>query len=182
MKICSKCKIAKHESEFRAKKNKSGSIGLRSQCRACDKSYKYSERGVLADKLYNQSEKCRNTAQARQRRYCQTLDGRLKKQQHCRRRREQKRKIDLQLSVDDITAIYAKFNARCFNCSRQDRLEIDHHYPLSKGYGLAINNAVILCKSCNTSKRNKMPEEFYTEKQLLILNDLLGLTSNADRV
>ena len=45
--------------------------------------------------------------------------------------------------------------------------------PLSAGYALEENNAVVLCRSCNSSKGIKQPEEFYTTVQLTKLYGIL---------
>ena len=80
-------------------------------------------------------------------------------------RRELKKKIDGYYIKEHIIITYEEFNNQCFNCKSIEKLCIDHHRPLSKGHALALDNAVILCKSCNSSKRAKDPEEFYGTKQ-----------------
>jgi 5-methylcytosine-specific restriction endonuclease McrA len=84
-------------------------------------------------------------------------------------RRQRKKQVNEHLPRNIRTIVYNKFNHQCFNCSSQNNLHIDHHFPLSKGFALTITNAALLCKSCNSSKGAKLPEEFYTKKQL---NDL----------
>jgi 5-methylcytosine-specific restriction endonuclease McrA len=88
-------------------------------------------------------------------------------------RRERKRRAGekLNISNDFINLIKIKFLNKCFNCDTTDDLCIDHHYPLSKGGSLNMNNAVLLCRSCNSSKHNKFPELFYSKDQLLILRE-----------
>lgn len=81
-----------------------------------------------------------------------------------RKRRALKRGVMESYKEERITRIV--FGNLCFNCNSSDRLEIDHHYPLSIGFPLTTDNAVLLCKSCNTSKGNKMPEVFYTKEQI----------------
>lgn len=62
----------------------------------------------------------------------------------------------------------------CFNCKRTNHLEIDHNIALINGGTNEIDNMVVLCRFCNASKSNKMPEQFYTTEQLFELNELLG--------
>jgi len=101
-----------------------------------------------------------------------------KARQKERRKRELKRKInDVLFTLEDAAKVSNEFHNQCFNCGSRERLEIDHHYPLSRGHKLTLDNAVLLCKSCNCSKGNKMPEEFYTQEQLAILNNVFGITS-----
>jgi 5-methylcytosine-specific restriction endonuclease McrA len=83
------------------------------------------------------------------------------------RRRDLKNNIDTDISEEDIKIIFDAFKNQCFKCHSKERLSIDHHYPLSKGHGLTITNAVILCKSCNSSKHDFMPVEFYSKKELI---------------
>jgi hypothetical protein len=56
------------------------------------------------------------------------------------------------------------FNHKCAICNSTDNLCIDHWYPLSKGHALSRQNAVLMCKSCNCSKHNKLPHRFYDAK------------------
>jgi 5-methylcytosine-specific restriction endonuclease McrA len=90
-----------------------------------------------------------------------------------RRRRELKKAVDSIFTIQDAAFVKNKFQNICFNCGSSERLSIDHHYPLSKGFGLSIKNAVLLCKSCNSSKNNRFPEEFYTEEKLNKLKEFL---------
>lgn len=90
-----------------------------------------------------------------------------------RKRRDLKKKMDYKYnsSIEKITRMV--FNNSCFNCKSKNNLCIDHHYPLSKGNGLAIDNAVLLCKSCNSKKFIKSPKEFYNKKQIREIDRLL---------
>jgi 5-methylcytosine-specific restriction endonuclease McrA len=40
---------------------------------------------------------------------------------------------------------------------------VDHFYPLSGGNALCVGNAIILCRSCNSKKGSKIPEQFFTK-------------------
>ena len=93
-----------------------------------------------------------------------------------RRRRDRKNKLDIHYSINDEKITRQIFNNRCFKCQSYDYLQIDHHYPLSRGYALSCHNAVLLCKFCNSSKGNKNPENFYSSQELCVLE--LVLNSN----
>jgi len=69
-------------------------------------------------------------------------------------------------TAEDEAITLKAFNNRCFNCGSNKNLTIDHHRPISKGNPLTLINAVVLCQSCNSSKSDKDPKEFYTRRQL----------------
>ena len=194
MKTCYLCNTNRPISDFYKDRSRPG--GLSSRCKACDKQkvshYFRTDNGKLTKKRYVQSPKGRIAKQRDDRKYLQTEGGRkhiyanvikynktpkgrICKQQAARRRRERKYNLDLELTSQDITLIHNRFHDSCFNCGIKEKLEIDHHNPLSNGYGLSIDNAVLLCRSCNASKRDKSPEDFYSLNQLQQLEFLLRL-------
>ena len=75
----------------------------------------------------------------------------------------------------DFILMQNLFNNMCFKCKCKENLQLDHHYPLSKGYKLSKDNAVILCQSCNSKKGTKMPESFYSDSELNQLNFIFSL-------
>lgn len=42
-----------------------------------------------------------------------------------------------------------------------NELQVDHIYPKSKGGDGATSNGQVLCRDCNITKGNKLPEEYY---------------------
>ena len=94
---------------------------------------------------------------------------------HNRTRRQRKLNINETYNEQDEQFTMNLFSNRCICCNSTDRLHIDHHYPLSKGFALSRDNAVVLCITCNTSKNNKMPEDFYTPSKLKGIEYLLAL-------
>ena len=93
-------------------------------------------------------------------------------------RRERGRNIGEFIDKNLFKKVYLKFNNQCFNCKSTEKLSVDHHYPLSKGFSLSINNAVLLCKSCNSSKSIKLPEYFYSPEQLTDLQLNYGISKS----
>jgi 5-methylcytosine-specific restriction endonuclease McrA len=95
------------------------------------------------------------------------------------------------LNLDTLTLIEEKelldiFDYKCFKCGinqedavRKDirGLVMDHHYPISIGFGLSKSNCVVLCLSCNSKKKNKMPEVFYSSEELMRLHYMGVYTS-----
>jgi len=91
-----------------------------------------------------------------------------------RKRRALKAKLKENYTIKCETITYKAFNNRCFNCKLYSNLCIDHHRPLSKGNPLTLNNAVVLCKSCNSSKGDQDPKEFYGIKKYKRLENKLN--------
>ena len=94
------------------------------------------------------------------------------------KRRERIKNINEHLSIDLIRTVYLNFNFNCYICKTNKDLSIDHHYPLSKGFALTINNAVLLCRSCNSKKGKHFPEYFYSPEQLTDLQLNYGISKS----
>ena len=107
--------------------------------------------------------------------YSQTEAGKKSSRQSKRKRRAKKVSVNEHFTKEDERDVLSKFNHQCFNCGMtaedhkakwNESIHIDHLYPLSEGNALTQNNAIILCRSCNSSKGVKNPSEFFTIKQL----------------
>jgi len=83
-----------------------------------------------------------------------------------RKRRAAKVNVQEDFLKTDEEFIKFKFDNRCFNCKTESNLQFDHHYPLSLGFALTRENCTLLCASCNSSKGNKLPKDFYSIAQL----------------
>jgi len=55
-----------------------------------------------------------------------------------------------------FNSLLHKYKFSCVNCGAKDKLTIDHIIPVSKGGTDAIKNLQIMCKSCNSSKGNRI--------------------------
>lgn len=65
-------------------------------------------------------------------------------------------------TAEDIQEILEGQGYMCFYCKYPlDDYEVDHYYPIAKGGSNAPDNLVVACVSCNRSKGDKLPEEFY---------------------
>jgi len=53
------------------------------------------------------------------------------------------------------------FNNECCYCGYRGKLSEDHFIPLTKGGKHSLTNIVPACKSCNSSKHNSLPQEWY---------------------
>jgi len=78
-------------------------------------------------------------------------------------RKRRARKLSVTENYTSIDESYTRslFNNECAICKTKEKLEIDHWYPLSKGYALSRTNAVLLCRTCNAHKHNHLPNTFY---------------------
>ena len=97
-----------------------------------------------------------------------------KQREKYRRYIAKKKHVNENYTIEDERYTKELFNYKCFNCYTVHHLCVDHHNPLSKGYPLTRTNAVILCRSCNSSKGSKMPQEFYTREDIIELTQILG--------
>ena len=75
--------------------------------------------------------------------------------------------------------IFKKFNKKCFNCEQEMKMEnemaLDHTFPISMLWPLD-QTATCLCKTCNSSKGNKFPVDFYDENKLKMLAKIIGIS------
>ncbi len=65
-----------------------------------------------------------------------------------------------------------KYGEECFKCGSTENIAIDHILPLSRFYAKTEKNILPLCKSCNSSKQDKWPSEFYTPSELIKLSEI----------
>ncbi len=76
-------------------------------------------------------------------------------------------------------AIWEKFNKTCFNCGAQlktpNDMDLDHTMPLAYLWPLD-ETATCLCKTCNSSKSDKFPIDFYPEDKLDELSRITNLS------
>jgi 5-methylcytosine-specific restriction endonuclease McrA len=49
---------------------------------------------------------------------------------------------------------------KCVYCGAVDKLSLDHYIPLSRGGANGPENLVTACQPCNSSKRDKTPQEW----------------------
>lgn len=73
--------------------------------------------------------------------------------------------------------IWKKFNKRCFKCGKKlalDEMHLDHTMPLAYLYRLD-ETATCLCAEHNSSKRDHFPVDFYTQDELVQLQQITGI-------
>ena len=115
--------------------------------------------------------KCKSCEKLIGQEYCKNNPESTHKRSRTRRARI--KKINEIYTCADEKYTKLLFNNTCVNCGSTERLCIDHHYPLAKGYALSKTNATLLCRSCNASKGAKLPTEFYSPDKLQLINTKL---------
>lgn len=191
MRKCTECETNKTDSEFRLAL-KRGKYKYRSKCIKCERKYnityhyvhreeknnrtrKWRENNADYVKQYSKEYETKNKEKRYEKNKIWSKNNLDKKREKQRKRRAISKQINENFSVSDEQIIMKIFGNKCFNCGSQEKLEIDHHYPLSKGNPLTLLNAVLLCESCNCSKKDKIPENFYSINKL---NELKIIQNN----
>ena len=86
-----------------------------------------------------------------------------------------KKGVNEDFSAEERLACLERFNHECFKCNSKENLSVDHYRALSKGHALTQSNAIILCRSCNSSKGINDPKDYFTELEMSILEVFWGL-------
>ena len=85
--------------------------------------------------------------------WCQA--NREKRQAYYNNYRARKENNGGSFTTKEWEELCAKYDYRCVCCGEQKPLTVDHIMPVSKGGSSDISNIQPLCKSCNSSKRDK---------------------------
>ncbi len=80
------------------------------------------------------------------------------------RRRARKRALPATLTAQEWDDLKAKFDYRCAYCGKawfeiEGVLEQEHVIPVTRGGAYTADNIVPACKSCNSKKGNRTPEQ-----------------------
>ena len=191
-KACTKCGVIKPLKNFVKKLvNRSGYGAI---CKKCDAIRGNTYRGNNKDKIaesnkqYRANNKDKITENEKQykannkekiaesdKQY--KANNKDKIRESSRRRRAKKIAVEENYTKSDEAITYMIFNYQCFYCNINKNLTIDHHYCLNDYNPLTLENAVVLCRSCNSSKGIKKPSEFYSMPQLKTLSLLFKKAS-----
>lgn len=75
------------------------------------------------------------------------------------------RNLDRSLSIEEVKFVFIRDNSKCKICSISNedhiiqtgqRLHLDHILPFSKGGLTVVENLQLLCRSCNSRKKDKV--------------------------
>lgn len=77
------------------------------------------------------------------------------------KRRNNKKMVKTDLTIDEWYGNEAKFNNKCAYCGGKYNLEKDHIIPLAKCGGFTKSNIIPACRRCNASKKNSDLDIWY---------------------
>jgi hypothetical protein len=103
------------------------------------------------------------------------LRTKLKQQAWKRARRARMRGAEGNFLPSDIEKQIKDQDCKCFWCKVDisDGYHIDHYIPLAEGGTNHPYNIVISCQKCNTSRRHKLPIEFFKYLRMIQSNQLV---------
>ena len=82
-----------------------------------------------------------------------------------RRKAEIRRLHAVRFRPGEIEQRFGQFGHSCAYCGSSGDLHIEHFIPIAKGGPHAIGNIVPACQSCNYSKRDYDPEDWYRQQE-----------------
>ena len=89
------------------------------------------------------------------------------------KRRASELNLNENFSIQEREDVYNRFDHKCAICNSQKNLTIDHWIPITKGHVLSKTNAVLMCKSCNSAKRDKHPHNIYNKDIINKIENIL---------
>ena len=160
-KKCCTCKCSKESNCFH--RNKSTKDGLHPMCKECRREYRKryppAEYSKKYHKDYNKTYRLSKRGKERYNAYRKSEKGILaiRMGSHRRRIREVCPEGVRKLTGEDWALILKYYENECaYCCKKTHRLEIEHVIPLSKGGFDSFDNITVSCKSCNSSKRDRI--------------------------
>lgn len=87
--------------------------------------------------------------------YRKSKNGQETGRAHVRRRRAIIAEVENTLTQQEWQDILKKFDYKCAYCGTDEKIEMDHVIPISKGGPHTKNNVVPACRFCNASKGNR---------------------------
>ena len=180
-KRCTKCGEVKSLDEFNRDRGKP--LGRCSYCRAChresvrawreanrDRKREYQRAWYEANRdrqrEYNRAWREANQDRYREYQRAWREANRYHLREYYRRRHARKRAATVEeFTIADVYAWWEELGIHtCFWCdlpfTEDDRIHVDHVWPLSRGGHHAVRNLVPACERCNLSKNSSLPHEF----------------------
>lgn len=118
----------------------------RQRCTNCYKRWKWKTDPNFVKKI-----------KASAKRHNSTENGKEARRNSVRKRRAILAKVETTLTKEQWKTILNHFGHKCVYCGSAKRIEMDHVIPISKGGKHIAGNVVPACRSCNSSKGNRLP-------------------------
>lgn len=155
---CIECRHALDKILRQTEEYKAGKLAYArtEKARAAKRRYRISEAGKevqrRGNQKYNETEKGKAANERKQKKYARTERGKAKSRAMCAKRRA----LKLGVTVEPVneSAIYEKFDNMCVYCGSREDLGLDHVVALTRGGKHSMDNLVVACRSCNSSKGN----------------------------
>lgn len=135
--------------------------GLRGWCKSCEheKNIEYYDK---------------NDGAAVMRRWLQTETGRNSRSATMRKVYEKRRGCYVKFDLQDERNAYDACGGQCAYCKvpvEFSVVEFDHFLPVKLGGKTEVSNMLPACKTCNRSKRDKMPQDWIIKKFGIVLGE-----------
>lgn len=158
VKRCTYCNEIKPLTEFR--KRASAKDGHAAMCKPCQRIYEAAHRALNRDRyLERQQAWYENNPDGRSRHRKKFIAARPYAERiDLANRRARQMCVDGSITEGDWEWILEKYGARCLKCGSDDRVQIDHVIPLTKGGPNVRDNLQPLCQACNKSKRQNIED------------------------
>jgi 5-methylcytosine-specific restriction endonuclease McrA len=162
MKTCTKCHGKFSVSNFY--KNPRRKDGYNDWCKFCMSLYKKSSYNKEEEKkrhhvyYLSHRQECINRAAKR----VGTDSYRFYQRQYQSNRRVVTNSIGM-LTESEWYCICLLYDFKCAYCLKECKLEMEHVIPVSRGGMTDITNIIPACHSCNSSKNDRTPIEYFAE-------------------
>lgn len=141
------------------------------KCEINRKNYELNNKEEIRERRKQYYDRNAETIRQKVRDYAKTEPGKISKRVNENKRRELKQRLDSTYTKEQYQETLERFQNKCFKCGKEE-VTLDHHYGLSNNCPLRPDTAVILCRSCNASKNDRHPAEFYSTEEIVTLSNL----------
>ena len=158
-KKCTKCGDVKDVGEFN--KRKTTSDGLRYICKQCAREYRQSNKEQISERNREYHQVNKEQISERKREYHQSNPE--VNAEAARLRRERINALPNNFKKGDYDYMLDYFDTVCVQCGGDYLLGKDHFIPITKdkNHGTVPTNIIPLCRSCNSKKAAKLPDEWF---------------------
>lgn len=179
-KLCSKCKENKSLDCFH--KDNRRKDGLQPYCKSCRKiaqqkhyienkdtfnkkqAMRRSENREQINKYFRKRYQLHKVEESLRKKIYHSQNPEIGKNASARRRAKTYSNGIYLVTLKELKALY---KSNCFYCGSNEKIEVDHVIPISRGGRHSIGNLVSACLTCNRSKNNKFLTEWKADAKIL---------------